>query len=79
MNDDNQIILRKLLKDYRINSRLKQNEVAKLLNKPQSYVSKYESGEKNLSFYEVYLICKTLGLSLVDFSEKYENALSAEK
>lgn len=34
-----------------------QNQLADKLNKPQSYVSKYESGDRNLDFIEVLNVC----------------------
>lgn len=36
---------------------LTQIQLAEKLNKPQSYVSKYESGDRNLDFIEVLDVC----------------------
>lgn len=41
------------LKDARIKAGLSQQEVAEKLNKPQSYMSKVESGERRLDVVEV--------------------------
>ncbi|MFC1625414.1 helix-turn-helix domain-containing protein [Patescibacteria group bacterium] len=46
------------LKKARIDSGLKQEEVAKKLDKPQSYVSKIESGERRLDVAELNAISK---------------------
>ena len=35
-----------------------QVQLAEKLDKPQSYVSKYESGERNLDFLEVLAVCE---------------------
>jgi transcriptional regulator with XRE-family HTH domain len=39
---------------------LTQEDVAKRLNRPQSYVSKYESGERRLDLIEFLRVTKTL-------------------
>lgn len=41
-------------------SKLTQNEVASRLGKPQSYVSKYESGERRLDVIEFLDLCHAL-------------------
>ena len=38
------------------------------LGVPQSFVSKYETGERRLDVGEVQAICRVLGLSLVEFA-----------
>ena len=40
---------------------LPQDQVAKILGKPQSFVSKYESGERSLDFIEVIEVIEALG------------------
>jgi len=45
-------------KKARLESGLKQEEVAKKLNKPQSYVSKIESGERRLDVVELKIIAE---------------------
>lgn len=40
--------------------------LAKKLNRPQSYVSKYETGEKNLDFVEVMEVFEVLGLDPIE-------------
>ena len=39
---------------------LTQDQVAKILGKPQSFVSKYESGERSLDFIEVIELIEAL-------------------
>lgn len=43
-----------------------QTQLAAAIGKPQSYVSKYESGERNLDFIEVIEIIRALGADPVD-------------
>jgi transcriptional regulator with XRE-family HTH domain len=42
------------------------------LGVPQSFVSKYETGERRLDLEEVQAICRVLGLSLVEFAVELE-------
>jgi transcriptional regulator with XRE-family HTH domain len=64
--------LRDLLRDLRVEQQLRQIDVADRLGEPQSFVSKYESGERRLDFVEVVEICKALGVSLADFVKRFE-------
>lgn len=61
-----------LLRAERLRAGLKQSELALRLGVPQSFVSKYETGERRLEFSEVQSICAALGLSLVDFAKIFE-------
>ena len=61
-------IFRALLKEARVAKELTQKDVAKLLGLPQSYVSKYESGERRLDFAEAAEVCDALGISFEDFA-----------
>ena len=55
-------LLRAELKKTRLDASLRQIDLAKLLKKPQSYVSKIESGERNLDVIEFTQYCEGLGL-----------------
>ncbi len=57
-----QIKLRKLLRNLREKAGLTQADVATLLNKPQSFVAKYEGGERRLSVIEFVDVVRALGL-----------------
>ena len=46
--------------DARQHNNLTQQEVASRLGKPQSYVSKYESGERRLDVVEFLEVCEAL-------------------
>lgn len=60
--DNRRIYLSNLLKEARVNAGLSQVSMAGKLGKPQSYVSKYESGERKLDFVEVVEVCIALSL-----------------
>jgi transcriptional regulator with XRE-family HTH domain len=56
-----QQVLRDLLRDLRREAGLKQTEVADRLGRPQSFVSKYEAGERRLDLIELRSVCAVLG------------------
>jgi transcriptional regulator with XRE-family HTH domain len=58
--DEHRRRLAALLKDGRIAVGVSQVQMAEKLGKPQSYVSKYESGERKLDFVEVIEVCHAL-------------------
>jgi len=64
--------LRELLRQLREKVCLRQVDLAERLHRPQSFVSKYESGEKTLSFLEVGEVCHALGMPLADFVSRFE-------
>lgn len=49
-----------------------QSELAAQLNKPQSYVSKYEHGERRVDVIELIEICRALQISATDLVEDIE-------
>lgn len=59
--------LQKMLRNLRIRKGLRQNELARLLNVPQSFISKYESGERRLDILEVRTICKVMETDFLEF------------
>lgn len=60
-------LFRKLLKDLRQGKGLTQAQLAERLGLPQSYVSKYETGERRLDFVETLFVCEAIGISFEDF------------
>ena len=54
--------LRDLLIQARARADLSQVQLSRVLNKPQSYVSKYERGERRLDVIEFIEVCHALGL-----------------
>ena len=61
------ILLRSELKDARINGGYRQEDIAKALQKPQSYISKIESGERTIDLIELIAFCDAIGVKPVTF------------
>ena len=57
-------ILANLLKQTRLGLGLKQTQLARKLGKNQSFVSKYENGERTLDLFELWDISTALGVPL---------------
>lgn len=65
--------LRALLKKLRKNNAgLTQVDLSKALGKPQSFVSKYETGERKLDYVEIMEICRVFKITMEDFHRAYE-------
>ncbi|MBL8510526.1 MAG: helix-turn-helix transcriptional regulator [Betaproteobacteria bacterium] len=56
------VTLRRMLADARLNLGITQSELAKRLGRPQSFVSKYENGERDISLIDYLDICNALGI-----------------
>lgn len=66
-------IFRSLLREIREEYSLTQAELAKRLALPQSYVSKFETGERRLDFVETAELCAVLGIKLSELAKRYES------
>ena len=60
-----------LLREIREEAGLRQLDVAARLNQPQSFVSKYESGERRLDLLELEQVCQSCGVDLAEFVRRY--------
>ena len=69
-------MLLKHLKKMRADAGLSGPEIQRRLNRPNSYVSKVESGEKRLDVLELREYCQACGVSIVDFIHSLEKKLS---
>ena len=67
-----QIFLQTLLVEARKAKGLTQAELAESLNKPQSFVAKYENGERRIDVVEFVDITAALGVSTVDLLARIE-------
>lgn len=64
--------LQALLRQIRQEAGMRQVDLALRLNQPQSYVSKYESGERRLDILELRQVCQAVGIGLSDFVARFE-------
>lgn len=64
-----------LLIRARKNSNLTQEDLAELLGKPQSYVSKYETCERRLDVVEFVQIARAIGISIQDFVNELDKTI----
>lgn len=46
------------------------------MKQPQSFISKYENGERRLDLIEVEQICDATGTTLMDLIDRYEDMTS---
>lgn len=61
-----------LLRRIREEAGLRQVDVAERVGQPQSFVSKYESGERRLDLLELEFICEACGVELTNFVVRYQ-------
>lgn len=69
---DAEAYLCSLLRETRVRNGLTQQEVARRLGTPQSFVSKYESGERRLDLVELGQVCSALEVSLALIVEDFQ-------
>jgi transcriptional regulator with XRE-family HTH domain len=67
--------LQDLLRTSRLEAGLSQVALAKKLGRFQSFVSKYETGERRLDLVELHQICQALKIPLVEFVKRFEKSL----
>src|SRR5438067_4471702 len=67
--------LQRVLRQLRLGAGLRQEDLAARLNEPQSFVSKYESGERRLDLIEVRRICQAVGVTLLELVQRFEEQL----
>ena len=67
--------LRTMLRDARLAKRVTQADLAVALSKPQSYIAKYEGGERRLDVIELLAILDGLEISPVRFVRKLHAAV----
>lgn len=70
-------VFRSLLIAARETSGLTQIQIAEKLGKPQSFISKYERGERRLDFSEFMELADILCMDINAFIDAYRSALTA--
>lgn len=66
-----QVVLRRM----RQGADLRQSDLAARIGEPQSFVSKYELGERRLDMIELRQICAALGVTLIELIHGFERCL----
>jgi len=72
-------ILLKILKEVRASTGLSQRGLMNVLERPQSYISKYERGDRRLDILELKELCDACGLKLADVAKQIEDEIDAAK
>lgn len=61
--------------EARVAAGLSQAMLAKKLNKPPSFVGKYEQGERRLDIVEMWVVLRALGLEPTSFMQRYQHLM----
>ena len=61
------------------NTALSQEDFAKSIGLERTYMSRVESGKKNITLETLDIICKGLGITITDFFLTYDEMLPIEK
>ncbi|MGA2146405.1 MAG: helix-turn-helix transcriptional regulator [Bryobacteraceae bacterium] len=77
-NRKQQEALLSLFRQARGDAGLSQVELARILHKPQSFVSKYESGTRRLDLLELRDVCRAMGISVIDFVRRFDKLVSRD-
>lgn len=74
-----QLALTKTLYSLRMGAGLKQTDLANILDVPQSFVSKIETGERGLDLVELKIVVEAMGATLSEFVAEFEKNLNESK
>lgn len=75
---DQQKRLLVLLRGIRVDAGLTQSELASRLSRDQTFVSKYESGERRLDVLELREVCQAVRTDFVTFIRKLDKDLRTD-
>ena len=75
--DEYEVFLRRLI-SARKEAGLTQQELASRLNRPQSFVSKYERRERRLDVLEFVVVCRALNADACSIIREIEDSLFRE-
>ncbi len=62
----------RLLRRIRLEAKLTQTDLARLLGVTQARVSKYEQGERRMDVLELKRVCDAVGFPLIEFARQFE-------
>lgn len=74
---DENLVFLKVLKQCRVESGLTQDDFAKALGRPQSFVSDVERGLRRLDLIQLRDVCQVLSISLNSFVQRFEDELAS--
>ncbi len=74
-----QLALTKTLYSLRMGAGLKQTDLADVLDVPQSFVSKIETGERGLDLVELKIVVEAMGATLSEFVAEFEKNVNESK
>ena len=75
---DQQKKLLVILREIRVDAGLTQSELASRLSRDQTFVSKYESGERRLDILELREVCQAIGSDFVTFIRRLDKDLRTD-
>jgi DNA-binding XRE family transcriptional regulator len=67
-----------LLRGVRVEAGLTQTELASRLGSDQTFISKYESGERRLDILELREVCQVIGVDFVAFIRRLDKDLKSD-
>lgn len=76
VNNPNQLIFQNMIREARLNAGLTQAKLSDKLGKPQSYIAKYETGERRLDVIELLNILAVIGQNPTEFISRLQMAIS---
>ncbi len=74
LHTERQQLLIELLKEARATAGLTQQEVADALGKPQSFVAKFENGERRLDVIELIAVAEVLGADATKWLKRLKSS-----
>ena len=79
VHDPKYVLFRTMLTEARLAKGMLQSDVAALLRKNQSFVSKYERGERRLDLPEFLEVADALEINVADFIKRYRAELNKSR
>lgn len=77
--DRQRVLFIQLLQQVRCRQKITQITLSERLNKPQSFVSKYENSERILDIVEIYQICQALDIKFIELMQQFHNKVNLLK
>lgn len=78
VHDPKYRIFCRLIVDYRQRQGITQTQLSEKLQRPQSFVSKYENGERRIDLIEFIEIADALGIDSLKFIREFQEIIAGE-